>query len=67
MCMGSFGVFEIALILIIVVIIFGVGKLPDLGSGLGKSIMNFKKAFREEDEKLAAGDEKKSLKEDTES
>jgi sec-independent protein translocase protein TatA len=33
---------ELTIILLIVVVIFGVGKLPELGSGLGKGIRDFK-------------------------
>lgn len=42
--MFGLGTSELILILVIVLIIFGVGKLPDIGSGLGKAIRNFKKA-----------------------
>jgi sec-independent protein translocase protein TatA len=41
---------EIIIILLIVVIIFGAGKLPELGKGLGKGIRNFKKAVTGNDE-----------------
>jgi sec-independent protein translocase protein TatA len=49
---GALGVFglgpwELAIILIIVVILFGVGKLPELGTGLGEGIKNFKKSYRD--------------------
>lgn len=37
---------ELALILVIVLIIFGAGKLPDIGEGLGRGIRNFKKAVK---------------------
>jgi sec-independent protein translocase protein TatA len=37
--------------LVIVMVIFGPGKLPELGAGLGKSIREFKKALSAEDEK----------------
>ncbi len=46
----SFGVWEILLILLIVLIVFGVGKLPQVGSAIGKGIRNFKKAQSGEDE-----------------
>lgn len=44
------GVSELLIILVIVLIIFGAGKLPEIGSALGKGIKNFKKATREPDE-----------------
>lgn len=45
--MRMFGPWELVVILTIVVIIFGVGKLPEIGSGLGEGIKNFKKAYRD--------------------
>lgn len=44
------GPMELAIILVIVMIIFGVGKLPEIGSAVGKSIREFKKANAGEDE-----------------
>ena len=44
---GSFGWMELMLILIIVLIIFGAGKIPQLGEGLGKAIKGFKKSVHE--------------------
>jgi sec-independent protein translocase protein TatA len=41
---------HLLLILFIVLIIFGPGKLPEIGEGLGKSIRSFKKAMSEKDE-----------------
>ncbi|PJA77828.1 MAG: twin-arginine translocase TatA/TatE family subunit [Nitrospirae bacterium CG_4_9_14_3_um_filter_51_5] len=46
---GSFGWMELTLILIIVLIIFGAGKIPQLGEGLGKAIKGFKKSVAEAD------------------
>jgi twin arginine-targeting protein translocase, TatA/E family len=46
--LANFGVWELVLILLIVVVIFGVGKLPQLGDALGRSIRNFKKAYHDE-------------------
>jgi len=40
---------ELMLILIIVLIIFGAGKIPQLGEGLGKAIKGFKKSVAEAD------------------
>jgi sec-independent protein translocase protein TatA len=44
---GSIGFTELILILFIVLIIFGAGKLPQLGEGLGKAIKGFKKSVHE--------------------
>ncbi len=41
---------HLILILLVVLIIFGPGKLPELGAGLGKSIKEFKKAMKESQE-----------------
>jgi sec-independent protein translocase protein TatA len=48
--MFGIGMSELIVILVIVLIIFGAGKLPEIGSGLGRAIKNFKKATREPDE-----------------
>jgi sec-independent protein translocase protein TatA len=45
------GAMEIVLILLIVLIVFGVGKLPQVGGAIGKSIREFNKARSGEDEK----------------
>ncbi len=47
---GSIGFTELILILFIVLIIFGAGKLPQLGEGLGKAIKGFKKSVHEADQ-----------------
>jgi sec-independent protein translocase protein TatA len=41
---------ELVLILIIVVVVFGATKLPQLGDGLGKAIKNFKRAVNSQNE-----------------
>jgi sec-independent protein translocase protein TatA len=46
---GSLGFTELILILFIVLIIFGAGKLPQLGEGVGKAIRGFKKSVHEGD------------------
>jgi len=54
---GRVGITELAIILLIVVLIFGAGKLPQLGEGLGKAISNFKKSVSGKDDE--EGKEKK--------
>ena len=48
--MFSPGPWELIIILVIVLIIFGAGKLPEIGSGLGKGIRNFRKSANTKDE-----------------
>ncbi|TFG37140.1 MAG: twin-arginine translocase TatA/TatE family subunit [Candidatus Aminicenantes bacterium] len=45
---GSLGVPELLILLAIVILIFGVNKLPRLGKGLGEGIRNFKDSVRSE-------------------
>jgi len=47
--MFGLGIGEMLVILVIILIIFGAGKLPELGEGLGKGIRNFRKAASEPD------------------
>ncbi len=49
--MPNLGPLEIGLILLLVLIVFGAGKLPGVGSALGKSIREFNRAKNGEDEK----------------
>ena len=56
---GIFSPMHLIVILVIVLIIFGPGKLPELGNSLGKSIKNFKKAMDDPDGKLEAESETK--------
>jgi sec-independent protein translocase protein TatA len=51
--MFGIGMPELIIILIIILIIFGAGKLPQIGSGIGKGIKNFKKATQDEPEEIA--------------
>jgi sec-independent protein translocase protein TatA len=49
---------ELVLILLIVLVVFGAGRLPELGRGLGEGIRNFKRGMRDaaaEDDKKPAG------------
>ncbi|MBU0483247.1 MAG: twin-arginine translocase TatA/TatE family subunit [Proteobacteria bacterium] len=49
--MFGLGMPELLVILVIIVIIFGAGKLPEIGSGIGKGIKNFKNATRDAEKK----------------
>ena len=44
--MFGLGHWELLIILVLVMIIFGAGKLPQIGAGLGQSIRNFKKSMK---------------------
>jgi sec-independent protein translocase protein TatA len=47
--MSTFGWPEILIIMVIVILIFGVGKVADVGPALGKAIRGFREAVREDE------------------
>ena len=61
---GGLGVGELSIILCIVVVLFGAGRLAGIGSGLGKGIRNFKKELTPEEAAEAKKLEDQSKKED---
>lgn len=50
--MFGIGMSELFIILVIALILFGAKRLPEIGSGLGKGIKNFKKAFQEHEDEV---------------
>jgi sec-independent protein translocase protein TatA len=68
--LGGLGPTELVIVLFVILIVFGAGKLPDIASGLGKGLRDFKKVMQEPDkpdpeesregprEKPSAADEK---------
>ncbi|MBM4174726.1 MAG: twin-arginine translocase TatA/TatE family subunit [Ignavibacteria bacterium] len=64
---GNIGAPEIILILLVVLVLFGAKKIPELAQGLGKGIREFKKSMKDieedisaEDKKISSGENKKS-------
>ena len=51
---GSFGAPEIAIIAVVVILLFGIGKISGLGKELGSSIKEFRRAVKDEDDEEKA-------------
>lgn len=62
--MFGLGVPELMVILVIALVIFGPSKLPQIGSGLGKAIRDFKKGVTSSEDDDANKDEKKDQAKD---
>ena len=60
--LGPFGGWEIGIILVIVLIIFGPARLPQMGQALGKSIKEFKKAGKELRSDMSIDDDEEEKK-----
>ncbi len=65
--MFGLGAWELAIILAIVVVLFGARRLPEIGSGVGKAIKNFKAGVSGEDEIDVTPDKEKLADGETES
>jgi len=57
---GTLGIPELLIILAIIVVLFGVNKLPRLGKGLGEGIKNFKDSIRSTNKEADSGDSSSS-------
>jgi sec-independent protein translocase protein TatA len=55
---------ELLIVLVIIIIIFGVGKLPEIGGALGKGIREFRTAQQGLDEETKSAEEKQEEKEE---
>ena len=53
--LGNIGIPELILILIVALVIFGPGKLPEIGKSLGKSIGEFKDALKKTEDTIKKG------------
>jgi sec-independent protein translocase protein TatA len=68
--MFGFGMPEMVIILVIVLVVFGAGRLPEIAGAMGKSIRNFKKAAEGKEEieiKPSSEDDSKKKKTDNDS
>lgn len=50
---GPVGIWEMIFIVIVILLLFGAKKLPEVGSGLGKAIGNFKKTLKDGDDEAS--------------
>ncbi len=55
---GSLGIWEIMLIVVVIAILFGGKKLPQLGKGLGEAITNFKHSLKKDTAETTENDNK---------
>jgi sec-independent protein translocase protein TatA len=62
--MFGLGMPELIVILIIILIIFGAGKLPEIGSGIGRGIRNFKKATHDNTDEIGTSEDNKNKSEE---
>jgi sec-independent protein translocase protein TatA len=62
---GNLGAGEIILILLVILILFGAKKIPELAQGLGKGMREFKKSLKDVEEEIKVDDrEEKKTKKD---
>jgi sec-independent protein translocase protein TatA len=62
--MFGIGMPELIIILIIILIIFGAGRLPEIGSGIGKGIRNFKKATTDQRDEIDSPKDRENSSDD---
>jgi sec-independent protein translocase protein TatA len=59
---GNLGTGEIILILLVILILFGAKKIPELAQGIGKGMKEFKKSLKDVEEDIKIDDDKKTEK-----
>ncbi len=59
--MPTIGVWELVILFLIVLLVFGAKRLPEVGSSLGKGIREFKRSIREVKDNLDEGDDQTKL------
>jgi len=59
--MFGLGHWEILILIIVVLVVFGAGRLPQVGSSLGKGIRNFRKSLKEDNPEEIEAAEKKQI------
>ena len=64
---GNFGAGEIILILLVVLILFGAKKIPELAKGLGKGMSEFKKGIKDVEDEIKSADKDSAKIEDNKS
>jgi sec-independent protein translocase protein TatA len=60
--MGNFGVGEWIVVLLVILVLFGAKKIPDLAKGIGKGIKDFKKEMKDDEDEKPSDKDKKSEK-----
>jgi sec-independent protein translocase protein TatA len=58
--MGNLGVWEILLIMVVVLLLFGAKRLPEVGSSIGKGIREFKRSISDTQDAIMGSDEQRS-------
>jgi sec-independent protein translocase protein TatA len=59
--MGNLGMWEILLIVLVVLLLFGAKRLPEVGSSIGKGIREFKRSISETQDAIMNSDERSNL------
>ncbi len=59
--MGNLGFTEILIILLVVLLLFGAKRLPEVGSSIGKGIREFKRSLTDTQDAIMGNDEKRNL------